>query len=145
LGHNDENSLTAAHFKTNITKFVTEAKAKGAIPVLVTSVTSRRFDSAGRVLDNHSFVPVIYEIAIAQNVPVIKLYETSKALVQSAGVEGSKQLYLYTTPGQYPGYPSGISDSTHFQEPGAGKIADLVIAEINRLNLPGLSNSSTRQ
>lgn len=138
LGHNDENDSTAAEYKTNITIMVTDCKAKGAIPVLVTSVTRRVF-SGSIVTDNHAYVPKLYEIAAEQSLQVIQLYELSKALVQSYGVEGSKQLYLYTTAGQYPYYPSGVSDNTHFQEFGADKMADLVVNEINRLNIFGIS------
>jgi len=138
LGHNDENDSTSGEYKTNITTMVTASKAKGAVPVLVTSVTRRSF-SGTTVVDNHAYVPKLYEISTEQSVEVIQLYETSMALVQSYGVEGSKQLYLYTTAGQYPYYPSGVSDNTHFQEFGADKMSDLIIAEINRLALSGIS------
>jgi len=42
-------------------------------------------------------------------------------------------------PGEHPNYPNGSEDDTHFNEFGARKMAQLVLAEIKSLNL-GLAN-----
>ena len=44
---------TEIEFKTNLTKFVTEARAKGAQPVLLTPVAERKFDLSGKIEGTH--------------------------------------------------------------------------------------------
>lgn len=38
-------------------------------------------------------------------------------------------------PSEHPNYPEGVADNTHFNELGARKIAELVLAEIKSLHL----------
>ena len=141
LGHNDEGqSVPTTEYVSNLKTMVTQAKAKGAIPVLVTPVTRRRFDSSGNVLETHPITgDAMRTLAPSIGVTLIDLDGLSRVLVKSYGVEGSKQLYLYTKPGQYPYYPNGSSDNTHFQVLGAQKMSDLVVNEIIRLRLAALS------
>jgi lysophospholipase L1-like esterase/chitodextrinase len=125
LGHNDEGDSTSDEYKANITTMVIDVKAKSATPIIVTSLT-RRYFSGGKIYDNHPFVPRLYEIAGEQNVKIIQLYELSKSYCQTLGDAGSTALY-YT------------ADNTHPNNSGAGIFADLIVAEINRLALYGLS------
>jgi lysophospholipase L1-like esterase len=52
FGHNDEVSTkksftTEAEFKNNLERYITETRSKKAIPVLLTPVARRKFDSTG--------------------------------------------------------------------------------------------------
>src|SRR5688572_18876540 len=59
FGHNDEAKekteryTSPEQYKANLRKFIDESRNKKAIPVLLTPVSRRRFDSAGRVLETH--------------------------------------------------------------------------------------------
>ncbi|MDO9152788.1 MAG: hypothetical protein Q7U47_03615 [Paludibacter sp.] len=58
FGHNDEvetrKSFTPLpEFKANFQRFVRDVKAKGANPILCTSVARRKFDSIGNLIDTH--------------------------------------------------------------------------------------------
>jgi lysophospholipase L1-like esterase len=58
FGHNDEvptkaSYTTEAEFKTNLIKYITDAKNKKAIPILLTPVARRKFDAAGKVEGTH--------------------------------------------------------------------------------------------
>ena len=121
LGHNDEGqSVPTTEYVSNLKIMVTQARAKGAIPVLVTPTTRRRFDSSGNVLETHPRTgAAMRTLASSIGVALIDLDSLSRVLVQSYGVEGSKPLYLCTKPGQYPYYPNGGSDNTHLQVLGA--------------------------
>lgn len=146
FGHNDEGKekvgryTTPEEFKTNLTKYVNESRSKKAIPVLITPVARRTFDSTGKIKESHPvYADAVREVAKQLNVILIDLDEKSKSLLQQFGPENSKLLYNYTAPGEHPNYPEGHKDDTHFNELGARKMAEIVLAEIKNL-LPDLSN-----
>ncbi|HZE84494.1 MAG TPA: GntR family transcriptional regulator, partial [Puia sp.] len=56
-------------------------------------------------------------------------------LLQQFGPEDSKLLFNYLAPGQNPNYPDGRQDDTHFNELGARKMAEIVLADIRALKL----------
>ena len=51
------------------------------------------------------------------------------------GPSESKFLYDYLTPGEHPNYPQGRFDDTHFNELGARRMAEIVLADIRTLKL----------
>ena len=136
FGHNDEvetkKSYTSPEqFTANLTRYVSEARGKKAIPVLLTPVARRKFDSSGNVQGTHDrYAELVREVAKKNNVPLIDLDVKGQALIQQFGVEGSKMLFNHLQPGEHPNYPDGKADDTHFSELGARKVAELVLAEI---------------
>lgn len=142
FGHNDESKdkgerySTPEEYKSNLARFITETRNKQANPVLLTPVSRRQFDSAGHVKQTHGiYSPLVREVAKEQNVPLIDLDELSRALYQKMGPENSKLLFLQLEPGEHPNYPEGKTDNTHFNELGARKIAQLVLADLKRQNI----------
>jgi len=141
FGHNDEvptkKSYTPeADFKANLLRFVAETRAKKAQPVLLTPVARRKFDAAGKVEETHAaYAAIIRTVAKEQGVPLIDLDQTSQALLQQFGVENSKLLFNQLLPGEHPNYPAGRDDNTHFNELGARKMAQLVLADVRTLKL----------
>lgn len=142
FGHNDEvkekveRYTTPEEYKNNLVKFVSETRRKKANPILLTPVTRRRFDAAGRIQETHElYSKLVREVAAQQNVPLIDLDKKSQRLLQQFGVENSKLLFLQLKPGEHPNYPGGKDDNTHFNELGARLVAQLVLAEIKTLNL----------
>lgn len=144
FGHNDEAKeekykeryTSAPDYKTNLIKFITEARAKKAIPVLITPVTRMKFDAAGKALETHTeYSTAVWEIGKAYNTPVIDLDGKSRNLLQQFGPEYSKVFFMQLDSLQHPNYPSGQKDNTHFNEYGARRMAELVLAEIRNLKL----------
>lgn len=141
FGHNDEvptkaNYTTEEEFKANLTRFVNESRSKKAVPVLITPVARRKFDSTGHIQGTHEvYSAIVRTVAKENKVPLIDLDTKSKALLQDMGAENSKLLYLHLAPGEHPNYPAGKVDDTHFSELGARKMAQLVLAEIKALQL----------
>lgn len=141
FGHNDEvptkKSYTPeADFRTNLARFVAETRAKKASPVLLTPVARRKFDAAGQVQETHGvYAGIVRAVAKDLNVPLIDLDQQSLALLQQFGVENSKLLFNQLAPGEHPNYPDGRDDNTHFNELGARKMAQLVLADIQRQKL----------
>jgi pectinesterase len=138
FGHNDEKVEDPARgtdpqttFKEYLQKYVDGAAARGAQAVLVTPVERRRFSPLGIAQDSHGAYPqAVRELANATGTPLVDLTASSKALWQELGAEGTKTQFLHTAPGQYPQYPDGVADNTHFQAAGALAVARLVASEL---------------
>ncbi len=143
FGHNDEKKedptrYAAPHeaYRKNLTRFVEEARSRGAHPVLLTPVMRRRFDKEGKFFDTHGEYPdAVRTLAKELNVPLIDLHKSTQGLIERHGAEGSKKLFLWIKPGEYKSLPEGRQDDTHFSEYGAREVAALVVANVRKLNL----------
>lgn len=142
FGHNDEvptkkTYTTESEFVKYLTQYVSETKAKGAYPILITPVARRSFNKDGQLEDTHKvYAQLVRDLAKDLNVPLIDLSQTSMDLLQKLGPEKSTMLYNHLEPNENPNYPNGKKDDTHFNEFGARKMAQLVLASIKTLNLP---------
>ncbi|WP_051865929.1 rhamnogalacturonan acetylesterase [Streptomyces griseus] len=134
FGHNDEKSDDPSRYtdpsttyKWYLSQYIDKSRAKGAVPVLVTPVERRHFNSAGVISPSHGAYPAaMRELAAAKGVPLLDLTASSTALWNRAGVEGTKKHFMILKAGQYPNYPNGSQDNTHFQALGAIEVARLV-------------------
>jgi len=152
FGHNDskaEDSVRSAPAQTLyrqlLTKFVQEAKQKGANPVLLTPVGRRYFDDAGKRKDDHGDYPAVArEVAKATKVPLIDLHEKSWALYSQLGEEGTRPLFWSYQNGYYQPnpVPPAKNDNTHFSEYGATRVAQLVAQGVKEQNLALASHLS---
>ncbi|MDQ0871246.1 pectinesterase [Arthrobacter sp. V1I9] len=138
FGHNDEKVEDPARgtdpqttFKEYLQKYIDGAEGRGAKAVLITPVERRRFSALGVAQDSHGAYPqAVRELAAATGTPLVDLTASSKGLWQKLGAEGTKSHFLYASPGQYPQYPQGVTDNTHFQAEGALAVARLVASEL---------------
>ncbi|HEX8504473.1 MAG TPA: glycosyl hydrolase family 28 protein [Hymenobacter sp.] len=145
FGHNDskvEDSTRSAPAQTTyrqlLTKYVQEAKKKGANPVLLTPVGRRYFDEAGKRKDDHGQYPgVVREVAKAQKVPLIDMHEKTWALYSQLGEQGSRPLFWSYLNGYYQPNPvaPAKNDNTHFSEYGATRVAQLVAQSVQEQKL----------
>lgn len=144
FGHNDEvatkkSFTTKNEFSANLVKFISDVKIKNAIPVLLTPVARRRFDSKGQIEGTHeAYSEIVRLVAANEKVLLIDLDKKSQALYQQFGMEKSELLFLQLQKGEHPNYPEGKEDNTHFSELGARLIAELVLHEIKE-NIPELT------
>jgi lysophospholipase L1-like esterase len=142
FGHNDEvptkkTYTTEEQFRNNLVRYVNETRAKKAVPVLITPVARRKFDSSGHVVGTHEvYSEIVRSVAAQLQVPLIDLDKKSQALLQQFGPENSMLVYNHLQPGEHPNYPEGKADDTHFSELGARKMAEIVLQEIRNLKLP---------
>lgn len=140
FGHNDEkiedpSRYTNPHtaYRYNLIKFVKESKAKGAIPVLLTSISRRNFNEKGVLIPTHGDYPLETRL-VAQDykVPFIDLEYFTEVLEQSYGPEQSKLLHLHFKAGENPYYDKDKADDTHLSLKGATEIAQIVVNEIKQ-------------
>lgn len=140
FGHNDEKPNGTEPFTTfqeYLAQYITGARQKGAIPVLVTPVHRRHFGDDGRLKNTHGDYPAaMKQLANALQVPLIDLWARTETLYQSLGPEASKRLFVWLAPNENSNYPEGVQDNTHFHECGAKEVAKLAVDEIVKLHLP---------
>lgn len=144
FGHNDQKIEDPTRyvapdgpFAANLTAFIAEARARGAVPVLVTPVVRRKFVD-GRLVDTLGpYVGIVREVAAATATPLVDLQADSFAHVDALGPEGSKRIYLhYGADVQYAAYPRGVTDDAHFSETGARVMAGFVAQRLAALDTP---------
>ncbi|RZK42733.1 MAG: rhamnogalacturonan acetylesterase [Hymenobacter sp.] len=137
FGHNDESAdypdryTPVADYRRNLIKFVTEARSKKALPVLLTPVTRRYFDQDGHIKETHAvYSAATLGVAKDYHVLAVDLDKLSRDLLQRLGAENSKLLFMQLAPGDHPNYPLGRADNTHFNELGAREMAQLVVNDL---------------
>lgn len=141
FGHNDQKIKDSTRFtgpfgtySENLEKFVTETRAKGANPVLFTSIVRRKFGDNGKLTDTHGDYPVATrQVAKKLDVPLIDLQKITDTWVNSLGDEPSKAMFLWTEPSEK--FPEGRKDDTHLSETGAKEVARLAVEECKKQNL----------
>jgi len=139
FGHNDEpgkgpdrETDPATTYTQNLARYVDEARAIGAKPVLVTSLTRRNFDPSGngQLLPNlEPYVEAMKKLAVAKNVPLIDLHARSVELCEVLGP-------LKTA--AYNAVKDGKPDTTHLSAGARVVFARLVVEELRKA-VPELS------
>ncbi|TDE16629.1 rhamnogalacturonan acetylesterase [Dyadobacter psychrotolerans] len=149
FAHNDQKQkdlLPFVGYKALLEKFINEARAKGGIPVLVTSMHRRSFDSTGHIINTlGDFPEAMRQTAKEQNVGLIDLNAMSKILWEAMGEENSKKAFVHFAANSFPGQKEAFKDNTHFTNYGAYQLAKCIIEGIKKTGsdlasylLPGL-------
>ncbi|WP_414079871.1 rhamnogalacturonan acetylesterase [Streptomyces sp. KN37] len=138
FGHNDQKREDPARYtepwttyQEHLREYVAGARARGARPVLLTSVERRRFDEGGGALPTHGDYPAaMRDLAAEEGVALLDIQALSLALWGKLGAEETKRYFNWTASEQ---------DNTHFNPPGAIAVARLVAAELlhRRVLAPG--------
>ncbi|MFA6286676.1 MAG: rhamnogalacturonan acetylesterase [Opitutaceae bacterium] len=143
FGHNDshakdkpESTDAATDYRENLRRYIAEARAIGAQPILVTPVRRRLFQANGTpTTELHAYAEVMKAVGAELSVPVIDLYTLSGNLYQKLGEEGSTAFTMNQPDNA--DHP-GKGDRTHFTEHGAREMAKLVAESLYGI-APGLA------
>ena len=129
FAHNDQKVPNGLPRYTQImTDFVTQVKAKGATPVIVTSMNRDNFDAEGHITDTLGGYPqASRQIASDTGVALIDLNDMSKTMFEAMGPAGADHAFMKFKAGSYPGVERDISDTTHFNNFGAYELARCVV------------------
>jgi lysophospholipase L1-like esterase len=138
FGHNDQKDATLpayGAYQDYLTKYVNEIRAKKGIPVFVTSVNRNLW--TGTTYNSTSlgdYPDAMRKLGVTLNVPVVDLNARSATLFSSLGQSYLANYVFNNYPaGEYPNYPTGNNDQTHFREMGAIEVSRLVIEGIKGL------------
>lgn len=153
FGHNDQpgkpgrSTDLATEFPANIARYVDEARAAGAKPVLLTPLTRRIFVDGKLQNDLAPWAAAIRKIAVEKKVPLLDLNAESAAAVQAMG-EAAADRFAQLPPGAapvgpQPGAPAATEvevqpmaqprlsfDRTHLGAEGANYFATMVTREL---------------
>lgn len=143
FGHNDQKSDIPYDYAdenaycANLKRFISEVRAKGALPVLLTSVARRKFDEHGVLLQTLGVYPELMRgTAEETDVPLIDLNAMTTEWLTRIGAEASGEYFMHVPPGVYPDWMEGAADDTHFREKGARLIAGMIAEDAKRRQLP---------
>jgi lysophospholipase L1-like esterase len=128
FGHNDQpgkgperETDPATTFRDNLRRYVDEARAAGAKPILVSSLCRRIFRAEGKIdRQQQPYADATKAVAAEKNVPFVDLYARSIEQAERLGPEKSKPLG--------PPHPerAGAVDGTHLSAEGAKQVAPMI-------------------
>lgn len=141
FGHNDEKRKGRgigpwASYTDLLKEFITKARAKGGIPVLITPTQRRAFKTNGTLNPTHGDYPnAMRQVAKDLQVPLIDLTKMTTDMYESWGDDISRKAFVQYPANTFPGQLKALEDNTHFNSFGANEIAKCVVHGIRDLNL----------
>jgi lysophospholipase L1-like esterase len=144
FGHNDQKDDVVrktdpfTSYRHYLSIYVDMARSKGAFPILLTSITRRHFGTDGHLKKktHFEFPLAVKELSIEKSVPLIDMYELTWNLIENMGDARSRQWFMHLEPGDYPNYPEGLNDDTHFVHAGAVAMSKLISERMKDLGSP---------
>ncbi|WP_462250827.1 rhamnogalacturonan acetylesterase [Ferruginibacter sp.] len=142
FGHNDQKQKgegigAFTSYKKDLKYYISEVKKKGGIPVLVTSMHRRSFDSAGHINNTLGDYPeAVRQTAQEENVALIDLNAISKIMYEAWGPEKSIKAFVHYPANTFPNQDKKLEDNTHFNTYGAYQIARCIVQSIKDNKLP---------
>jgi lysophospholipase L1-like esterase len=133
FGHNDQkekgpNDGPYLAYTERLKLFISEARKKGGIPVLVTSTSRRSFGTAGKIENSlGDFPAAVRQVAEQEKVPLLDLNAMTTKLYEAMGEEESKKAFVHYPANSYPGQSAPLADNTHFNPYGAYEVARCVV------------------
>jgi lysophospholipase L1-like esterase len=141
FGHNDQSKdkvdryTPVEGYKEYLRLYVDQVRAKKARPILITSVARNYPWVDGKLTSSHGDYPqAMKDIAAEKKVDLIDLTQLSIDLFTAKGQDYvSSHYFMHLAKGEYPGYPDGLNDNTHFKPEGAEAVATLVFEALAKL------------
>jgi pectinesterase len=133
FGHNDEpgkgperETDPATSYTANMLRYVTEARAVGATPILVTSLVRRLYNEDGTIRTTQTpYVEAVRRLAADKGVPLIDLHAITKEDAEHAGDEVWADMSPRDDKGQV--------DRTHLNAKGSEVVGRMVAGELRKL------------
>lgn len=116
-----------------MTQFIKDTLAKGATPVLVTTVIGMKAYSGGKFVNSYNnYCDACKKLAAKYKIPCIDLNSLMVSHYNKVGYDTAKSYHLM-------GAVSGSTDGTHFCEKGANIVAGIVADAIKNQKITGLA------
>lgn len=127
FGHNDKNSsveerrIDVPGYKVNLARMVADVREKKGVPVLITSITLRKFANGSPRVSLSDYTNAMREVATEEKVQLIDINIQMLTWLSRLGEGGSIPYYM--------------SDDTHLTHDGAYAVAEMVAAGLVKLGL----------
>ena len=143
FGHNDgaenktERYVNIEGYKEFLRLYVSQARQKGAHPIILTPVARNYPWEDGHLQNVHGeYDQAAKDVAKELDVMLIDLNQRSMDYFSEKGKEYVTKNYFMNLPaGKYEAYPEGQDDNTHFQPAGAKAVAQLVFDGMKELKI----------
>ena len=142
FGHNDSKiedpsryTDSFGEYQKNLEFMAKSVIEKGAIPILLTPITERKFEN-GVLLNTHKDYPdAVKDLSKKLNIICIDLFTETRNIVIAEGEILSKRFYMNFDKGLYENKPEGSADDTHLRYDGAFMVANCFYKELKKLHL----------
>ncbi|MFD2657066.1 rhamnogalacturonan acetylesterase [Gracilibacillus thailandensis] len=131
MGHNDSTKEKPTRYtepyqeyKDFLRQYIEGARAKQAVPLLLTPVTRLHYVKGEFLQDFGDYCNAMKEVAAEEDVALIDLMKLSNAHLQSIGYQAAKTYFMVAHNGE---------DHTHFTEKGADQIAKIIALQFEAL------------
>jgi len=141
FAHNDQKPGSShldpfTTYKATLKEWIAEARKRNVIPVLVTSMNRRSFDSAGSIRNTlEDFPEAMRQTAKEENVAMVDLNAMSKTMYEAWGPVVSLKAFVHYPANTFPGQDKELKDDTHFNPYGAYEIARCIVKGIQDAKL----------
>jgi lysophospholipase L1-like esterase len=123
-------------YKETLKEWIAEARKRKVVPVLVTSMHRRSFDSTGHITNTLLEYPeAMRQAAKEQQVALIDLNAMSRTLYETWGPDVSLKAFVHYPANSFPNQTEALKDNTHFSPYGAYELAECVVSSIKQQNL----------
>lgn len=137
FGHNDQKKDDAhatdpyTTYSENLKKMVSDVRAKGGVPVLLTSILRRYFNNDGTPQRSCGDYPAAMRaVAKSTNTLLIDMEDKTYDWLKALGPEGSKPYYMLDKLN-----PGGTVDNSHLTKDGADAVAGMVAQGMKDLGI----------
>lgn len=139
FGHNDEKADEGRHtdpyngYQKNLKFFIDSAKKAGATPILLSSISRRKYEN-GVIVPTHGDYPkAMEELAKKENVPFIDMDKLTRERLNKMSEKETRELFMNFDKGIYPNYMEGKEDNTHQREKGCLFLVSIIKEELNKI------------
>lgn len=129
FGHNDEKlnkpdrgTHPFGDYQANLRQYIQVARDHQATPILLTSVTRRKYLDDGRTLDPHAvgdYPEATRQVAQAENLVCLDMFAATQAFLGELPPAETTKFFMNFEAGVYTNYPDGSNDNTHSRPAGA--------------------------
>ena len=138
FGHNDSKknhnrfAAPGAAYDANLKKFIADVRAKGAYPIIATSIARANFKK-GKIAPGglNAYRAACFNVGKAENVPVVDLLAETGNCFDKLGPAETYKLFMCSS-----GIEKKKNDRTHVNKAGAETIAKLFVENAKKQNLP---------
>jgi len=120
-------------YKSTLKEWIGEARKRKLVPVLVTSMHRRSFDSSGHLINTLLEYPeAMRQVANEEKVTLLDLNAMSKTLYETWGPVESVKAFVHYPANSFPGQEKELKDDTHFNPYGAYELARCIVQAIKQ-------------